>query len=119
MKLSLIFQSKNSVTMFSNMENNTCGMLNDVEHRMNERESHLMSEIESRTFRQQEAIQACQDSLRTQVAVMQTQVTRQQEEVELMDRRLKDEIFSHIGLSAEATRPASSTLPVILALNLM
>ena len=33
--------------MFSNMENNTCGMLNDVEHRMNERESHLMSEIES------------------------------------------------------------------------
>ena len=51
--------------MFSNMENNTCGMLNDVEHRMNERESHLMSEIESRTLRQQETIQVCQESLRT------------------------------------------------------
>jgi len=38
--------------MFSNMENNTCGILNDDEHRMNERESHLMSEIESRTLRQ-------------------------------------------------------------------
>jgi len=38
--------------VFSNMENNTCGMLNDVEHRMNVRESHLMSEIESRTLRQ-------------------------------------------------------------------
>ena len=25
--------------MFSNMENNTCGMLNDVEHRMSE--SHI------------------------------------------------------------------------------
>ena len=44
--------------------------------------------------------------------MMQIQVTRQQE-VELMERRLKDEIFSHIGLSAEATRPASSTLSVI------
>jgi len=91
--------------MFSNMENNTCGMLNDVEHRMNERESHLMSEIESRTLRQQEAIQPCQESLRTQVTVMQAQVTRQQEEmkkmiqiqvtrqreeVQLMERRLKD-----------------------------
>ena len=121
--------------MFSNMENNTCGMLNDVEHRMNERESHLMSEIESRTFRQQEAIQACQESLRTQVAVMQTQVTSQREEMESlmiqqqkmmqtqtiqqreeiqsqvseMERRLNDKFFSY----AEATRPAHSTLPVI------
>ena len=30
-----------------------------------------------------------------------------------MERRLKDKFFSHIGSSAEATRPASSTLPVI------
>jgi len=65
--------------MFSHMENNTYGMLNDVKHRMNERESHLMSEIESRTLRQQEAIQACQESLRTQVTVMQTQVNRERE----------------------------------------
>jgi len=65
--------------MFCTIENNTCGMLNEVEHRINERESHLMSEIESRTLRQQEAIQACQESLRTQVTVMQAQATRQQE----------------------------------------
>jgi len=68
--------------MCSHMENNTCGMLNDAEHRMNERESHLMSEIESRTFRQQEAIQACQESLRTPVTVMQAQAARQQEDVQ-------------------------------------
>ena len=72
--------------MFSNMEINTCGMLNDVEHRMNERESHLVSEIESRTLRQQEAMQAHQESLQAQVTrereVMQAQAARQQEEMQ-------------------------------------
>jgi len=82
-----------------------------------ERESHLMSEIENRTLRQQEVMQAYQESLRTQVTVMQTQVTRQREEMQVqitqMERRLKDEFFSRVDSSAEATRPASGTLPVI------
>jgi len=54
--------------MVSTMENNTCGMLNDVERTMYERESNIMSEIESRT-------QAHQESLRAQV-------TRQREEMQ-------------------------------------
>jgi len=103
--------------MVSNMENNTCGMFNDVERRMYERESHLMSEIENRTLRQQEVMQAYRESLRTQVTVMQTQVTREREEMQTqitqMERRLKDEFFSRVDSSAEATRPASGTLPVI------
>ena len=77
-------------------------------------------------------MQAHQESLRTQVTVMQTQVARQQkemqslmqaqmekmmqiqvnrqrEEVQAMERRLNDKFFSH----TEATRPAHSTLPAI------
>ena len=103
---------------------------------MLQRESHFMSEVQTQNAQQQEAMQAHQESLRAQVirqqeemqkliqiqvtsqreemrSLMQTQIIQQREEVELMERRLKDEIFSHIGLSAEATRPASSTLPVI------
>ena len=64
--------------------------------------------------------------------MMQTQVTSQREEVKSliiqqqkmiqsqvseMERRLKDEFFSHIGSSAEATRPASGTLPVISSIE--
>jgi len=49
--------------------------------------------------------------------MMQVLVTRQQEEIQSqlsqMERRLKDEFFSRIDSSAEAIRPASSTLPVI------
>ena len=90
-------------------------ILSDVEGKMLQRESHFMSEVQTQNAQQQEAMQAYQESLRTQVTVtvMQTQVTRQREEVELMERRPKDEFFSHIDSSAEATRPASSTLPVI------
>ena len=76
-----------------------------------------MSEVQTQNAQQQEAMQAYQESLRTQVTVtvmqtqvtrerevmqaqiekmMQIQVTRQREEVELMERRLKDEFFSRI-----------------------
>jgi len=49
-----------------------------------------MSEIEARTLHQQE--------------VMQAQVTRQREEIQSMERRLKDEFFSRIESIAEAIR---------------
>jgi len=45
--------------------------------------------------------------------MMQVQATRQREEIQSMERRLKNEFFSHVDSSAEATRPASSSLPVI------
>ena len=56
------------------MHDRTCNLLRDVEGKMLQRESHLMSEIEN-----------SQESLRTQVTVMQTQVTRQQEEMKKND----------------------------------
>jgi len=48
---------------------------------------------------------------------MQAQVTRQREEIQSMERRLKDEFFSRVDSSAEAIRPASSTLPVIYSVE--
>jgi len=90
--------------MVSSMECNTCGMLNEVERRMYERESHLMSEIETRT---QEDVRA--------------QVTRQREEIQSqvseMERRLKDEFFSRIESIAEAIRPAYGTLPAVTSIE--
>jgi len=84
-------------------------------------------------------MQAYQESLRSQVSeltqqqtIMQVQVTRQQEEmqkmmqaqvtrqrevIQSMERRLKDEFFSRVDSSAEAIRPASSTLPVIYSVE--
>ena len=75
--------------MVSNLESNTCGMLNDVERRMYARESNIMSELESRT-------QAHQESLRVQA-------TRQREEIQSMERRLKDE-FSRVSIRLQRQR---------------
>jgi len=87
-----------------------------------------MSEVQAQNAQQQEVMQAYQESLRSQVSeltqqqiIMQVQVTRQREEMQSlmqaqitqMERRLKDEFFSRVNSSAEATRPASGTLPVI------
>jgi len=67
------------------MHDRTCNLLRDVEGKMSQRESHFMNEIEARNAQPQEVMQAYQESLRTQVTVMQIQVTRQQEEMQKND----------------------------------
>jgi len=94
-------------------------ILSDVEGKMLQRESHFMSEIEARNAQQQEVMHAYQESLRSQVSeltqqqtIMQVQVTRQREEVQSMERRLKDEFFSRIDSFAEAIRPAPAVTSI-------
>ena len=48
---------------------------------------------------------------------MQIQVTRQREEVELMERRLKDEFFSRTDSFAEAIRPAPAVTSIESDMN--
>jgi len=85
-------------------------ILSDVEGKMLQRESHFMSEIQAQNAQQQEVMQALQENV-------WAQVTRQREEIRSMERRLKDEFFSHIDSFAEAICPASGTLPAVTSIE--